>query len=157
MEVKRESEVDDSFRRPGSIPFLWEIKPGVPKHSDDDDGTIASAAAPPLQKLRPPPAMHAAVASSHSPAPLSPSAPSSHLPFSSSSFSYGSCFPSVSFKYRTEKRAVKIFSPLRRRSMSDHFVPPCSSSSPLGRSTPEEDDFEVSSSRSMTPSDAGSI
>lgn len=25
-------KIDDSFKKPGSVPFKWEIRPGVPKH-----------------------------------------------------------------------------------------------------------------------------
>ncbi|KAL1208019.1 hypothetical protein V5N11_022059 [Cardamine amara subsp. amara] len=28
---------DDSFKRPGAVPFNWEIRPGVPKTQPDDD------------------------------------------------------------------------------------------------------------------------
>ncbi|EXB60118.1 hypothetical protein L484_013383 [Morus notabilis] len=52
--------VDDSFKKPGSVPFKWEIKPGVPKVQSQQQQTKQQ---PPLQeppsplrKLRPPPA-----------------------------------------------------------------------------------------------------
>ncbi|OIW04508.1 hypothetical protein TanjilG_13890 [Lupinus angustifolius] len=49
---------DYSFKRPGAVPFKWEIKPGVPKpqhhhqHNHDDDQHNLS---PPSPKLTPPP------------------------------------------------------------------------------------------------------
>ncbi|ESR47494.1 hypothetical protein WN944_008223 [Citrus x changshan-huyou] len=64
--------IDDSCRKPGAVPFKWEIRPGVPKIQQQqplkkltpepplspavefDNHTRSSPA--PLQKLRPPPA-----------------------------------------------------------------------------------------------------
>lgn len=47
--------MDDSCRRPGSIPFKWEIKPGTPKpHYVSSMAAAASYASP---KLNPPPCM----------------------------------------------------------------------------------------------------
>ncbi|TVU26177.1 hypothetical protein EJB05_28713, partial [Eragrostis curvula] len=56
--------IDDSFTRPGSIPFKWEICPGTPKHVRSSSATIVPppysstpskvAVAP---KLTPPPSM----------------------------------------------------------------------------------------------------
>ncbi|PUZ43971.1 hypothetical protein GQ55_8G049900 [Panicum hallii var. hallii] len=70
-ESEREKEamaaaIDDSCRRPGSVPFKWEVCPGTPKHVRSSS---ASAAPPPYSspsplpkvavspKLTPPPAM----------------------------------------------------------------------------------------------------
>lgn len=59
--------IDDSCRRPGSIPFKWEICPGTPKHarsssasaapssSSSATATVSKVAVSP--KLTPPPAM----------------------------------------------------------------------------------------------------
>ncbi|KDP32827.1 hypothetical protein JCGZ_12119 [Jatropha curcas] len=64
--------VDDSFRKPGSVPFKWEIRPGVPKiqHQQQKQQpkklsppTLPSPSQPftsrltpqPQQKLKPPP------------------------------------------------------------------------------------------------------
>ncbi|KAF9599831.1 hypothetical protein IFM89_001777 [Coptis chinensis] len=41
--------IDESFKRSGSIPFKWEVQPGIPKASPN-----GTSHAPPL-KLRPPP------------------------------------------------------------------------------------------------------
>ncbi|XP_068649021.1 uncharacterized protein [Aristolochia californica] len=40
---------DDSFKRPGAVPFKWEISPGIPKPSS------SSTASSHPQKLNPPP------------------------------------------------------------------------------------------------------
>ncbi|KAJ8478559.1 hypothetical protein OPV22_022286 [Ensete ventricosum] len=47
--------MDDSFRRPGRIPFQWEIRPGVPKPQHQP--TLAASPPPPTSKLSPPPCM----------------------------------------------------------------------------------------------------
>ncbi|XP_010912538.1 uncharacterized protein [Elaeis guineensis] len=44
--------MDESFKRPGSIPFKWEIQPGIPK--PDTQSTTSS---PWTTKLSPPPSM----------------------------------------------------------------------------------------------------
>ncbi|CAL0315482.1 unnamed protein product [Lupinus luteus] len=43
---------DYSFKRPGAVPFKWEIKPGVPKPQQDHEQHNLS---PPSPKLMPPP------------------------------------------------------------------------------------------------------
>ncbi|KAJ4700728.1 serine/arginine repetitive matrix protein 1 [Melia azedarach] len=59
--------IDDSFRKPGSVPFKWEIRPGVPKiqQQQQQKQTLQPPPSPPPdrrssppqpQKLRPPPA-----------------------------------------------------------------------------------------------------
>ncbi|TVU20699.1 hypothetical protein EJB05_30290, partial [Eragrostis curvula] len=49
---------DESFKRPGSIPFLWEVQPGIPKQqATEDRGAAATAVLPPTTpRLAPPPA-----------------------------------------------------------------------------------------------------
>ncbi|GJN22717.1 hypothetical protein PR202_gb10312 [Eleusine coracana subsp. coracana] len=53
---------DESFKRPGSIPFKWEVQPGIPKQESvagDRRTTTATATAalPPMTpRLAPPPA-----------------------------------------------------------------------------------------------------
>ncbi|KVH61066.1 Protein of unknown function DUF688 [Cynara cardunculus var. scolymus] len=42
--------VDDSFKKPGAVPFKWEIRPGVPKLPEHDQPT------PSNHHLKPPPA-----------------------------------------------------------------------------------------------------
>ncbi|KAJ7959163.1 serine/arginine repetitive matrix protein 1 [Quillaja saponaria] len=46
--------LDDSFRKPGTVPFKWEVKPGVPKVEEQSD--ILHPRRSSSQKLRPPPA-----------------------------------------------------------------------------------------------------
>ncbi|OEL25582.1 hypothetical protein BAE44_0013398 [Dichanthelium oligosanthes] len=53
--------VDESFKRPGSIPFKWEVQPGIPKQDPPpagDDSTAAPAPGlpPTTPKLALPPA-----------------------------------------------------------------------------------------------------
>lgn len=58
-------ERDDSFRKPGAIPFKWEIRPGVPKNlqhqphqcliSDDNNRSYSLPTTPHTRKLTPPP------------------------------------------------------------------------------------------------------
>lgn len=47
--------VDESFRQPGSVPFKWEIRPGVPKVKQPGHHQRSSAITNPPLKLRPPP------------------------------------------------------------------------------------------------------
>ncbi|PON47371.1 extensin-like protein [Parasponia andersonii] len=51
--------VDESFKKPGAVPFKWEIKPGVPKQQQqkqqNQHRSISQQATGPPQKLRPPP------------------------------------------------------------------------------------------------------
>ncbi|PUZ36158.1 hypothetical protein GQ55_9G016500 [Panicum hallii var. hallii] len=75
--------VDESFKRPGSIPFKWEVQPGIPKQEAPpagDSGSTTAAPATPRLAL-PPAARVSALASSPascrrsstvSSAPLSP-------------------------------------------------------------------------------------
>ncbi|XP_058097452.1 uncharacterized protein LOC131242674 [Magnolia sinica] len=42
---------DDSFKRPGSVPFKWEIQPGIPKEAHQNPISHQKP-----HKLRPPPA-----------------------------------------------------------------------------------------------------
>ncbi|KAL8482216.1 hypothetical protein ACS0TY_028390 [Phlomoides rotata] len=44
-------KIDDSFRRPGSIPFKWEIRPGVPKPNTHQKPVQQNES-----QLKPPPA-----------------------------------------------------------------------------------------------------
>ena len=53
--------MDDSFKRPGRIPFQWEIRPGVPKPQHKP---TPAAPPPPTSKLSRPPCM---TPPSHSP------------------------------------------------------------------------------------------
>ncbi|XP_044476002.1 uncharacterized protein LOC123203626 [Mangifera indica] len=62
--------IDDSCRKPGTVPFKWEIRPGVPKIQQQHKQTPKPSPPPsplpprhstfsspaPLQKLKPPPA-----------------------------------------------------------------------------------------------------
>lgn len=47
---------DDSFKKPGAVPFKWEIKPGLPMvhHNNHQNQQIQSPESPSL-KLKPPP------------------------------------------------------------------------------------------------------
>lgn len=63
--------VDESFKKPGAVPFKWETRPGVPKtrtdgpdhhlskrqefHSHGDEEDVSEQSLPPPQKLKPPP------------------------------------------------------------------------------------------------------
>ncbi|KAE8100689.1 hypothetical protein FH972_018560 [Carpinus fangiana] len=51
--------VDDSFTKPGAVPFKWETKPGVPKlqqlHQQQTSSYHGTELPTPPQKLRPPP------------------------------------------------------------------------------------------------------
>ncbi|KAB5568570.1 hypothetical protein DKX38_002363 [Salix brachista] len=60
-------EIDDSFKKPGAVPFKWEIRPGVPKIQQQlQQQKELSSPSPPfshlrpsttqVQKLKPPPA-----------------------------------------------------------------------------------------------------
>ncbi|CAL4936990.1 unnamed protein product [Urochloa decumbens] len=94
--------VDESFKRPGSIPFKWEVQPGIPKQEEapasGDSSTAAPAPGlpPATPRLALPPAAHAsALASSAScrrtssasvsSAPLSPPTPTVQPPLASAS------------------------------------------------------------------------
>ncbi|XP_010521279.1 PREDICTED: uncharacterized protein LOC104800214 [Tarenaya hassleriana] len=52
---------DDSFKRPGAVPFSWEIRPGVPKtpspHPDNLNHLRLSSSPQPLHPPPPPPAL----------------------------------------------------------------------------------------------------
>ncbi|URE24904.1 hypothetical protein MUK42_16509 [Musa troglodytarum] len=139
MEGGREMGIDDSFKRPGSIPFKWEIQPGVPKHGDAT--TIAASPDVGAPKLSPPPSMQHAAGTSPSPSP------STYQAFSSLG-----CFPaSSSIRYRNYSKTTKLFSLLRRRSMSDHY------SMPSFASIREDDDASDAGSSSLALSDASSV
>ncbi|KAF8769128.1 hypothetical protein HU200_006891 [Digitaria exilis] len=65
--------VDESFKRPGCVPFKWEVQPGIPKQLEDPPAAGAggerdnsTAAAPPRQLALPPAARASALASSTS-------------------------------------------------------------------------------------------
>ncbi|CAA0229868.1 hypothetical protein AtNW77_Chr1g0024361 [Arabidopsis thaliana] len=61
---------DDSFKRPGAVPFKWEIRPGVPKtRPGDDDPALLQP--PPPNKL--PPLKLKSTPPSNSPSPSSSS------------------------------------------------------------------------------------
>lgn len=63
--------LDESFKKPGAVPFKWETRPGVPKtrtdvpdhhrskhqefHSHGDEGDVSEQSLPPPRKLKPPP------------------------------------------------------------------------------------------------------
>ncbi|XP_010269000.1 PREDICTED: uncharacterized protein LOC104605800 [Nelumbo nucifera] len=47
--------IDESFKRPGAVPFKWEIRPGVPKAQPPPPPSQKSSAEP-RQQLKPPPA-----------------------------------------------------------------------------------------------------
>ncbi|KAJ8490721.1 hypothetical protein OPV22_012442 [Ensete ventricosum] len=138
MEGGREMGIDDSFKRPGSIPFKWEIQPGVPKNRDATMITASPNVVTP--KLTPPPSMHAAG--------TSPSvSPSSYQAFSSLG-----CLPATSIRYRNYKKTAKLFSLPRRRSMSDQY------SMPSFASIREDDDAASDAgSSSLALSDASSV
>ncbi|KAG6472453.1 hypothetical protein ZIOFF_069917 [Zingiber officinale] len=87
-------EVDDSFKRPGSISFKWEVQPGVPKQKN-----IIGPDSP--QKLCLPPVL-CAISLPHSPALFPP--------------------PPLMIGRTNEGKAVKVFAMLRRLSMSNHFA-----------------------------------
>ncbi|XP_010471933.1 PREDICTED: leucine-rich repeat extensin-like protein 5 [Camelina sativa] len=46
-------DVDDSFKRPGTIPFSWEIRPGVPKTRIPQPGNTTTPFLHPPKKLSP--------------------------------------------------------------------------------------------------------
>lgn len=59
--------VDDSFKKPGAVPFKWEVKPGIPKNHHHQNNVMPMSSPPPSfnrrrsselssPKLRPPPA-----------------------------------------------------------------------------------------------------
>ncbi|KAJ1292781.1 hypothetical protein BS78_01G016800 [Paspalum vaginatum] len=78
--------LDESFKRPGTIPFKWEVQPGIPKEEAQAPAAAASSTpAPPglppaTPRLAPPPAARASALASDScrrtssvaSAPLSP-------------------------------------------------------------------------------------
>ncbi|PVH30938.1 hypothetical protein PAHAL_9G017000 [Panicum hallii] len=45
--------VDESFKRPGSIPFKWEVQPGIPKQEAPPAGDSGSTTAAPAPGLPP--------------------------------------------------------------------------------------------------------
>lgn len=68
---------DDSFKRPGAVPFIWEIRPGVPKTGNPLPDDLIPTLLQPPKKLHPlrlkpfPP--------SNQPSPSSPSSSSSTI------------------------------------------------------------------------------
>lgn len=50
METQKKASKDESFKRPGSIPFKWEIQPGIPKPHKRTTNAQKQ-----LPKLSPPP------------------------------------------------------------------------------------------------------
>ncbi|EOA37092.1 hypothetical protein CARUB_v10010273mg [Capsella rubella] len=92
---------DDSFKRPGAVPFTWEVRPGVPKtrpgDDDDDDGHHPSLLQPPKKlaplKLKPfPPSSSSSPSSSESRSrPVSPFDPPSSFKLESPSDSDSHC------------------------------------------------------------------
>ena len=72
--------LDESFKRPGTVPFKWEVQPGIPKQQQQQDPAGAPPATTPRLAL--PPAARVGVlapascrrgSSSVAAAPLSPS------------------------------------------------------------------------------------
>ncbi|KAF1871608.1 hypothetical protein Lal_00020402 [Lupinus albus] len=54
MDYNNDNDEYDSFKKPGAVPFKWEIKPGVPIiHHHHNNPRVHSE--PPSPKLRPPP------------------------------------------------------------------------------------------------------
>lgn len=113
-----------SFKTPGSIPFKWEIKPGLPKSTAHSNSSYNS----PPENLIPPPCM-ASVSISHS-HPLSDS---------TSNLMIGSSSPSIGCSsFFSHKEAVTFFhrsslpSPSRRRRRYDQTPdPPHQAAKPL--------------------------
>ncbi|XP_062209480.1 uncharacterized protein LOC133911301 [Phragmites australis] len=72
--------LDESFKRPGSIPFKWEVQPGIPKHQPPGDRSTTATATPMLPPTTPrlatPPGARVSTLASAS-RPLSPPLPSS--------------------------------------------------------------------------------
>ena len=85
--------VDESFKRPGSIPFQWEIEPGIPKEDDN----INSARLPSTPKLSPPPSL------------LSPSftSPATAI-LSGTSSAFKGCFSFQHFKLKDDKKSAAM-------------------------------------------------
>ena len=76
--------LDESFKRPGTVPFKWEVQPGIPKQQQQQDPAGAACDVPPATtpRLALPPAARVGVlapascrrgSSSVAAAPLSPS------------------------------------------------------------------------------------
>ncbi|ONK73116.1 uncharacterized protein A4U43_C04F27420 [Asparagus officinalis] len=90
MDINKKASGDESFKRPGSVPFRWEIEPGIPK-------LYNTTQQKPLPKLSPPPSYVSKL---------------SHLPCQAPPVSQG-CFPIQSLK-RREVKEVSSSSPHRR-------------------------------------------
>lgn len=103
MEVGRKRNMDESFRKPGSIPFKWEIRPGIPKPHPSP--TTTPLPLPP--KLRSHPSSN----------PLSPSGSTSRA------FPSQGCFPIPSVKHRDDRKGAEPITWLQLRSMSARFTP----------------------------------
>lgn len=78
--------IDDSFKKPGAVPFKWEIRPGVPK--------VRNQPKQPTPVIKPPPAR------SYFTLPLEPQR---RVPGQPDIVSSGGCFPSPK---RVKKRNV---------------------------------------------------
>nr|XP_019703703.1 uncharacterized protein LOC109505454 [Elaeis guineensis] len=122
--------MDESFKKSGSIPFKWEIQPGIPKPYPSH--TTTPLPLPP--KLR----SHTSMLPLSLPQSsnlLSPSASTSR-PFPSQG-----CFPIPSVKHRDDKKGVEPIPWLQLRSMSARFTPLFSS--PFGKSMQVKDDINL--------------
>ncbi|WVZ61221.1 hypothetical protein U9M48_011131 [Paspalum notatum var. saurae] len=72
--------LDESFKRPGTIPFKWEVQPGIPK--EEAPPAAGASSTPATPRLAPPPAARPSAlapascrrrtSSSVAPAPVSP-------------------------------------------------------------------------------------
>ncbi|KAH7663687.1 hypothetical protein IHE45_14G072500 [Dioscorea alata] len=83
--------IDESFKKPGSIPFQWEIEPGIPKENNN----INHARLPSIPKLSPPPSLLS----------LSFTSPATTI-FSGSSLDFKGCFSFRHFKLKYDKKSV---------------------------------------------------
>ncbi|ONK72646.1 uncharacterized protein A4U43_C04F21560 [Asparagus officinalis] len=92
MDINKNALGDESFKRPGSVPFKWEIEPGIPKLFYN------AAQQKTLPQLSPPPCVRKQ-------SPLA-------LPRQAPPVSQG-CFPKQSLK-RREVKEVSSSSPHRR-------------------------------------------
>ena len=73
--------VDESFKRPGSIPFKWEVQPGIPKQEAPPAGDSTTAATAPglppaTPRLALPPAARVSALASSASCRRSPTVPS---------------------------------------------------------------------------------
>lgn len=90
--------MDESFKRPGSIPFKWEIEPGVPKIKRRAGRTTLGEL---LVKLKPPPSMVTRPPSPKVYRSLSISSFTRHIHrHVKSTTSFQQCFPVLSLGHR---------------------------------------------------------